>query len=92
MATDSLHQEYVAPKPVGLFGRAAGHVRQFVCGLRGHDALLHFDQGRISLLCGSCGYESPGWDIQEAPESTPHQTVETGRMPSLPFVRARRVA
>ena len=48
-------------------GRAAEHVRQFLCGLHGHDALLHFEQGRISLQCNSCGYETPGWDVKGVP-------------------------
>jgi hypothetical protein len=92
MVTDSLHQENTESKPVGFFGRATGQLRQFVCGLHGHDALLHFDRGRMSLLCTSCGYESPGWDIREAPASASRERVETGRMASLPLVRARRVA
>jgi hypothetical protein len=50
-----------------MFGRAADHVRRFLCGLHGHDALLHFEQGRISLQCTSCGYETPGWDVKRAP-------------------------
>lgn len=47
--------------------RTAGHMRQFLCGLHGHDALLHFEQGRISLQCTSCGYETPGWDVKGVP-------------------------
>ncbi len=39
---------------------------QFVCGLHGHDSLLHFERGRLSLKCLSCGHESPGWDIKQA--------------------------
>jgi hypothetical protein len=39
-------------------------VRQFICGLHGHDSLLHFEQGRMSLLCSSCGFETPGWDVK----------------------------
>jgi hypothetical protein len=38
----------------------------FACGLRGHDALLHFEQGRISMKCTSCPYETPGWDCKAA--------------------------
>jgi hypothetical protein len=38
-------------------------MRQFFCGLTGHDSLLHFHAGRISLVCYSCGHESPGWDV-----------------------------
>jgi hypothetical protein len=92
MFTDSSQHRHNADlKPVGLFARAAGRVQQFVCGLHGHDALLHFDHGRMSLLCTSCGYESPGWDIKEA-SGTARERGDTGRMRTLPLVRARRVA
>jgi hypothetical protein len=65
-------------------------VRQFVCGLHGHDALLHFEQGRISLQCTSCGFETPGWDLKG-------ETVETEPVRSTGFIRLpllgeRRVA
>ena len=40
-------------------------IRQFVCGLHGHDRLMHFQRGRLSLKCMSCGHESPGWDLRK---------------------------
>jgi len=45
--------------------RLGGHLRQWMCGLHGHDELLHFEQGRISLQCVSCGYQSPGWEVKQ---------------------------
>jgi hypothetical protein len=45
------------------FEQATRHVRQFICGLHGHDALFHFDRRHISLVCVACGYESPGWNL-----------------------------
>jgi hypothetical protein len=45
---------------------AAKQVRQFICGLHGHDALLHFDQRHVSLRCVVCGHESPGWNVPGA--------------------------
>jgi hypothetical protein len=65
-------------------------MRQLICGLHGHDALLHFDHGRMSLLCTSCGYESPGWDVKEAPVRRQH--AEASPMVRLPLVGERRVA
>jgi len=65
-------------------------VRQFLCGLHGHDALLHFEQGRISLQCASCGYETPGWDVRSAKELP--KNVESARVVQLPLVDQRRVA
>ncbi len=38
-------------------------VRHFLCSLHGHDSLLHFEDNRMFLRCESCGYETPGWEI-----------------------------
>lgn len=54
-------------KMVGFRGRAADWLRQMICGLHGHDTLLHFDKDRISLQCVSCGHETPGWELNEVP-------------------------
>jgi hypothetical protein len=53
----------------GVAGRALEHLRQMVCGLRGHDRLLHFEEERMSLRCVSCGHETPGWTLNQAPPS-----------------------
>lgn len=47
-------------------------LRQFVCGLQGHETLLQFGRGRLSLRCVSCGHETPGWDIKT--RATGHDT------------------
>lgn len=62
---------------------------RFFCGLRGHDALLHFEDKRISLKCTSCTWESPGWDCR--PTSKP---VTTEPYSNLTLVRSdvRRIA
>jgi hypothetical protein len=62
------------------FERAAKHVRQFICGLHGHDALFHFDQRHVSLVCVTCGYESPGWNVPGSPMPVPsprHSRTDT---------------
>ncbi len=33
------------------------------CLLHGHDALPHYEGGRMFLRCGSCGHETAGWDL-----------------------------
>jgi hypothetical protein len=66
-------------------------VRQFICGLHGHDSLLHFEQGRMSLLCSSCGHETPGWDVKRAPARSQASRPER-RVMRLPFVGERRAA
>jgi hypothetical protein len=38
-------------------------VRRLICGLRGHDAVLHFERHRLSLQCVRCGHETVGWQI-----------------------------
>jgi len=51
----------------GGFARAAEMLRQMLCGLRGHDTLMHFEDERMSLRCVSCGHETPGWELNEVP-------------------------
>jgi hypothetical protein len=75
----------------GLITRAFEQVRQFSCGLHGHDALLHFETGRLSMRCTSCGYETPGWDLKTASAKTDVVQTKASVM-RLPFVRERRVA
>jgi hypothetical protein len=67
-------------------------VRQFLCSLHGHDALLHFEHGRISLQCSSCGYETPGWDLRTNKEWPQAQTAESSQVVAMPLVDQRRVA
>lgn len=73
----------------GLITRTLEQTRQLFCGLHGHDALLHFEQGRMSLRCASCGYETPGWDLNTA---EPEVAEPKPRMVRLPLVGERRVA
>lgn len=44
---------------------AAAWLHRFSCGLGGHDMLLQFEPGRLSLRCANCGQETPGWAITE---------------------------
>ena len=89
-----------APQPTtagvtdnNIIVRAAEQLKEFFCGLHGHDALLHFEQSRMSLQCASCGYETPGWDLKptaaRAPRQAPRPVVSRVRMP---LVQERRVA
>jgi hypothetical protein len=48
-----------------LLRRVKWMVRRAICGLFGHDTLLHFEQHRLSLRCASCGHETTGWTIAE---------------------------
>jgi len=73
-----------------LFAHAFDLVRQFICGLHGHDELLHFQPRRLSMRCTTCGHETPGWDLKAA---APRPALETRtRVLRLPMVSERRVA
>lgn len=58
----SMPRTEVGP-PVGLVGRVLQLLGQLLCAVRGHDSVLHFEGTRVFLLCTSCGYASPGWDV-----------------------------
>ncbi len=77
---------------MGVIDGASRQVRRFPCGLHGHDALLHFEQERLSLVCASCGYETPGWDLTSAPTRTPQPAPSARRFVRLRLVGERRVA
>lgn len=48
---------------VGLVVRLVGRFGQLLCGMRGHDSVLHFEGNRVMMRCTSCGYDTPGWEI-----------------------------
>jgi len=48
-------------------GHLLDWVRQTFCGLHGHDNLMQFEHERMFLRCASCGHETPGWELNEAP-------------------------
>jgi hypothetical protein len=57
-----------------------------LCGLRGHAMVRHFEPARMSLVCLSCGHNTPGWTMQQ------HSTVYESRSPTArsvktPYVR-----
>jgi len=92
MAIDPTHRlANIFSEADGLLPRAALQFRQFVCGLHGHDSLMHFEQGRISLLCASCGHEAPGCDIKKSPAAG-LTSEPSRRIARMPLIRERRVA
>jgi hypothetical protein len=46
-----------------VVARAMGRLGQLLCGVRGHDAVLHFEGNRVMMRCTSCGHDTPGWEI-----------------------------
>ena len=39
-------------------------LKRLICAIRGHEDYLHFDKDRVYLQCVACGYESPGWTVE----------------------------
>lgn len=61
-----------------IVGRAMTRIGQLLCGMRGHDAVLHFEGKRVMMRCTSCGHDTPGWETGDrAPrrrfEGDPHR-------------------
>jgi hypothetical protein len=48
---------------VGVVARAMGRLGQMLCGMRGHDSVLHVEGNRVMMRCSSCGHDTPGWEI-----------------------------
>jgi hypothetical protein len=64
-------------------------VRRAICGLFGHDMLLHFEEHRLSLRCISCAHETTGWTIGED-RSRPRMQLRLRAQESRPVMRASR--
>ena len=54
-------------RAIALVRLAASYMREAVCGLRGHDMVLHFEPERLSLQCLACGARTQGWTIDVNP-------------------------
>lgn len=46
-----------------LVSRVMSRLGQAVCGLSGHDTVLHFEGKRVMMRCTSCGHDTPGWEV-----------------------------
>lgn len=92
MVTDSA--QHTTTSDAGLLTRIGDHLWQLVCGLHGHDELLHFEQGRISLQCVSCGHQSPGWEVKRAGgrSEAAAPPASRARVLRLPLANHRHVA
>ena len=52
-----------AHNTASVVNRAVSKFGQLLCGLRGHDAVLHFEGKRVNMRCTSCGHDTPGWEV-----------------------------
>ena len=48
-----------------LVARAFTRFGQLMCGIRGHETVMHFEGKRVMMRCTSCGHDTPGWEISE---------------------------
>ena len=55
--------EVTVERTGGLVARGMARLGQLICGMRGHDDVLHFSTNKVLMRCTSCGHESPGWEI-----------------------------
>lgn len=55
--------EITYEKASGVMARAMGRLGQVICGLGGHDSMLHVEGKRVMMRCTSCGHDTPGWQI-----------------------------
>ena len=58
-ATENAHVDTTT----GVMSRVASRLSQTLCGLGGHDAVMHFQGNRVMMRCTSCGHDTPGWDV-----------------------------
>jgi hypothetical protein len=71
----------------GGLGAVSKRVRRAICGLLGHDTLLHFDEHRLWLQCVTCGYQTTGWTIGDIPSR-----AEVTTSPPLAPIETRHAA
>ena len=55
--------EITYERTTNVVARAMGRLGQLLCGVRGHDSVLHFEGNRVMMRCTSCGHDTPGWEI-----------------------------
>jgi len=68
-------------------------MREMFCGLHGHDNFLQFEQDRMCLKCVSCGHETPGWELNEAPPTRRLQgDTRRHKLARRPLADVRRIA
>ena len=70
---------------VGILERA----HQLVCGMRGHDVVLHFERNRLSLRCLNCTLQTSGWSLD--PEGAPETSTHDLRQGHGPYWRLHKV-
>lgn len=93
VTTEELHPANAIRIDEGVIARLMDRLRQALCGLHGHDTLLQFEQDRMFLRCVSCGHETSGWELTEAPPTvTVRGDARRHAIIRPKLVSARRIA
>ena len=66
-----------------------GLLRRLICAIRGHEDYLHFERNRVYLQCVACGYESPGWTVENR---RPVLRFESRRFQTRPASLLKKIA
>ena len=48
-----------------LVARTVTRLGQLLCGVRGHETVMHREGKRMMMRCTTCGYDTPGVEISE---------------------------
>jgi hypothetical protein len=93
VTTEGLHAADAIHVDEGIGVWLMDRIRQAFCGLHGHDTMLQFEQDRMFLRCVSCGHESSGWELNEAPPTvTVRGDARRHAIVRPKLVSARRIA
>ena len=81
----------LATSPVrgrGWASRMLIRIDRLLCGLRGHEMVMHFEPQRLSLHCLWCGTDTCGWTLdQRPPIQCPASATSLGRRSSSRILR-----
>ena len=92
-APDKIISRPETPQAEGFGERVLDRIHEAFCGLQGHDSMMQFGHDRLFLKCVSCGHESPGWSLTEAPPKvSAHADNHRRALINPRLVGARRVA
>jgi hypothetical protein len=93
VTTEGLRAANAIHVDVGMVTRLTDWLRQLLCGLHGHDAMLQFEHDRMFLRCVSCGHETTGWELTETPPTvTVRGDARRHALVRPKLVTARRIA
>ena len=67
--------------------RTIQNLQRIMCGLRGHEAVLHFERHRLSLRCLNCGHETTGWILESETRHAARLTDSQSHAPIGAFGR-----